>query len=102
MGVFAATPGNPQIVGHRGVRLPGIAENTPPAFAQAAHDGAQWVELDVRRSADGVPVVYHNGYTPDQQPVVSRTAAELETTFGICSFAAVLDAMPSSLGINVE
>jgi glycerophosphoryl diester phosphodiesterase len=49
----------PLIVGHRGAsgRLP---ENTLLAFRGAFEDGADGVELDVRLSADGIPVVAHD------------------------------------------
>lgn len=100
--VFSRKPRLPAVVGHRGVRRPDVAENTPPAFALAAHEGADWVELDARRSADGVIVLYHNPYTPDRVAVVARTAAELAADHGICTLAEVLPALPDGLGVNVE
>lgn len=102
MGVFDASGSIPVVVGHRGVRRPGVAENTPEAFALAARDGAGWVELDARRSADDQAVVYHNGTTPDGVAVVAQTAAELSAVHGIVPLADVLAAMPATLGINVE
>ena len=91
----------PVIVGHRGVRRPGVAENTPSAFQAAAAEGANWVELDARRSADGVAVVYHDGCTPDGVPVVQRTARELAAS-GVHALAQVLAALPEGLGANIE
>ena len=44
---------------HRG-RLPGFTENTVDAFVECAHLGADGVELDVRRCADGALVVIHD------------------------------------------
>ncbi len=91
----------PVVVGHRGVRRPSIAGNTPDAFLLAAEEGAPWVELDVRRSADGVAVVYHNGWTADKVPVFARTAAEL-ADHGIDRLDELLPQIPAHLGINVE
>ena len=92
---------NPLVVGHRGVRRSDVAENTPDAFATAAAQGADWVELDARRTADGQIVVYHNGCTPDGVPVVQRTAAE-HAASGIFTLTEVLAALPSGLGVNIE
>jgi len=55
----------PAIVAHRGAAST-HPENTLPSFAAALDLGARIVELDVRRSADGVPVVMHD-------PSVERT-----------------------------
>jgi glycerophosphoryl diester phosphodiesterase len=50
-----------EIVAHRGV--PDIfPENTIPAFERAIELGADAVELDVRLSADNVPMVFHYFY----------------------------------------
>lgn len=49
------------VLGHRGGRGEGWpAENTQEAFAQAIRLGADGVELDVRLTADGVAVVFHD------------------------------------------
>jgi glycerophosphoryl diester phosphodiesterase len=55
----------PAIVAHRGAAST-HPENTLPSFAAALDLGARIVELDVRRSADGEPVVMHD-------PSVERT-----------------------------
>lgn len=101
MGLFGSAEGRPAIVGHRGLRRPGMLENTPPAFAAAVAEGADWIELDVRRSADGLLVLYHDGWTPDGVAVVDRTAAELAAQ-GLCTFVDALRAMPPGVGLNVE
>lgn len=51
----------PEIVAHRGAPEQAI-ENTLPAFLQAIKLGADAVELDVRLTADLVPVVFHYYY----------------------------------------
>ncbi len=50
----------PIVVGHRGVRRPGVVENTLPAFEAAVDDGAEAIELDVRLCRSGEPVVLHD------------------------------------------
>jgi glycerophosphoryl diester phosphodiesterase len=47
------------VVAHRGASA-AAPENTVPAFEAAARAGADVVELDVRLSRDGVPVVCHD------------------------------------------
>lgn len=101
MPVFQRDGGPPVVVGHRGVRRAGVVENTPPAFAAAHAEGARWVELDARRSADGVAVVHHDGWTPDGLPVVEQTAATLAGK-GLWALADVLAGLHPDLGVNVE
>ncbi|MQA89012.1 MAG: hypothetical protein GEU90_02075 [Gemmatimonas sp.] len=49
----------PLVLGHRGARRE-ATENTLRSLARAVELGADGVELDVQRSADGVPVVIHD------------------------------------------
>lgn len=49
----------PLIIAHRGASFD-APENTLPAFSRALEMGAEGVELDVRLSGDGVPVVFHD------------------------------------------
>ena len=50
---------SPWVVAHRGYAAV-APENTLPALAAAARTGADFVEFDVRTTADGVPVVIHD------------------------------------------
>jgi glycerophosphoryl diester phosphodiesterase len=52
--------GRPLVIGHRGVRRPGVVENTLDAFEAAIVEGAEAVELDVRVCASGELVVLHD------------------------------------------
>ncbi len=52
-------PGWPRLIGHRGAAK-WAPENTLASFFCAHEAGASWVELDVRLSRDGVPVVFHD------------------------------------------
>lgn len=68
------------VIGHRGAS--GLApENTVAAFGLAVEQGADAIELDVRLSVDGVPVVFHDPVlertTDGTGPLGERTAAEL-------------------------
>jgi glycerophosphoryl diester phosphodiesterase len=58
---FRRRADRPRIVGHRGVRGDGAPpENTLAAFARAAEEGADGVELDVRLTRDAELVVVHD------------------------------------------
>jgi glycerophosphoryl diester phosphodiesterase len=60
-------PGARPIIGHRGAS--GLApENTIASFDLALAQGAEALELDVRLTADGVPVVHHD-------PTLERTTS---------------------------
>jgi glycerophosphoryl diester phosphodiesterase len=49
----------PKVIGHRGA--PSYApENTLDSFREARKRGAQWVEIDVKLTADSVPIVLHD------------------------------------------
>jgi len=48
-----------EITAHRGSSA-AAPENTLSAIRQAIEDGAQWAEIDVRETADGEVVVYHD------------------------------------------
>jgi len=53
-------------------------ENTIDAFQLAAKLGADAVELDARRTADGVLVVHHDDTVPSSdRPIVAMTRSEL-------------------------
>lgn len=74
-------PGEPAfIASHRGDRAT-APENTVPAFEAAIAQGADFVETDVRLSADGVAVIMHDATvdrtTTGRGAVSALTAAEL-------------------------
>lgn len=96
---FGAEP-RPVVVGHRGAPLE-ADENTPEAFAVAAAAGATWIELDARRSADGIVVVHHDAWTADDRPVVAHTADQLRAQ-GVWTLVDVLARLPDGLGVDVE
>ena len=67
---------HPLILGHRGAPYD-APENTLRAFALAMEQGADGVELDVRRARDGVPVVVHDDSLERTRGTAGRVA-ELE------------------------
>jgi glycerophosphoryl diester phosphodiesterase len=105
-----------EIVAHRGV-ADGVPENTVAAFERAVDLGADAIELDVRLTKDGVPVVFHNFYldgkTEASGPIFAHTfdkLRELELASGaesaegcrIPAFRDVLEAFAGRLGLEIE
>jgi glycerophosphoryl diester phosphodiesterase len=78
-----------QVLGHRGSRTPG-PENTVHAVRQALADGADGVEVDVRRTRDGELVCVHDAAVQGEV-VVTSTVTALRA-HGVPSIAEVLDA----------
>jgi len=71
----------PRVIGHRGAA--GEApENTLASFQRARADGAGWVELDVRASADGEVMILHDETvdrtTDGHGPVRGLSLAEIK------------------------
>jgi glycerophosphoryl diester phosphodiesterase len=69
------------VIGHRGAAAY-RPENTLESFRLALAQGADALEFDVRRSADGVAMVFHDPTlertTDAQGPLAARTATELQ------------------------
>lgn len=86
---------------HRGLHGPGAPENSRAAFA-AAIAGGYGIELDVQRSSDGLPVVFHDDaldrLTADAGPVARRSAAQL----GEISLAGTLETIPTLRQVLAE
>jgi glycerophosphoryl diester phosphodiesterase len=103
----------PFVVAHRGASST-HPENTLSAFEAAIDLGAPFLELDVRRSRDGVPVVIHDATlertTDGSGTVVERTAAELAslsagtaaTPASVPRLAEVLELASGRCGLLVE
>lgn len=88
----------PLIIGHRGASA-SFPENTLAAFAGAIDQGADGIELDVRRSADDVLVLHHDAQLADGRLVVELTADELPES--VPSLAEALLATGDVL-VNIE
>ena len=69
----------PLVLGHRGASAV-APENTVAAFSRARELGADGVELDVRRSADGVLMVHHDAEIEGLGALGAHTFAEVRDT----------------------
>lgn len=87
-----------KVVGHRGASHD-FPENTLAAFEGAAAQGADWVELDVRRTSDGVLVVHHDPVLADGRVICHTSSGELPATVPTLSLAL---AACHPMGVNVE
>lgn len=83
---------------HRGASA-AAPENTVEAFRLARSLGADWVELDVRLSADGVVVVHHDAHLADGRLLADLTLDDMPD--GITSLAEALEAC-EGMGVNIE
>lgn len=66
----------PEIIAHRGASRE-CPENTLAAFRRAVALGADGVELDIHRTADGVLVVHHDVLLKDERTVTPVPIAEV-------------------------
>lgn len=69
------------IISHRGYHVD-VPENTIEAFEQALSMGVDGIETDVRLSADGVPILFHDRLAGPHRDVSSLTKAELQKLAG--------------------
>jgi glycerophosphoryl diester phosphodiesterase len=90
----------PVVVGHRGAPRR-AAENSAASFRAAAAEGAAWVELDARRTADDRLAVIHDPVDPHGRSVVEQTADELAAQ-GIAMLDELLPLLPAGLGVDIE
>ncbi len=86
------------LIAHRGYSVE-ARENTLAAYHAAERSGADWIELDVRRTSDDVLVVHHDAHLTDGRVIVGLTADELPDD--VPTLVEVFEACPT-LGINVE
>jgi glycerophosphoryl diester phosphodiesterase len=91
------------ILAHRGAHDPetaGVRENTLAAFAAAARLGADGVEFDVRRTADGALVVHHDAAVGGAGPIADTIRADLPDW--LPTLDAALDACAALALVDVE
>jgi len=87
------------VVGHRGASA-AERENSIAAFVRAVEQGADGVELDVRRTADGTLAVHHDEHLPDGRLLVELGRRDLEGL--VDDLPAVLDACRPLGLVNIE
>ena len=88
----------PNIVAHRGASA-AHPENTVEAFLGARSEGADWVELDVRLSADRALVVHHDAWYSKDLGVATSSSSDRPPSVPLLGEA--LDAC-AGMGVNVE
>ena len=86
------------VVGHRGASA-GVRQNTAEAFRLARRLGADWVELDVRRTVDHVLVAHHDAHLPDGRLIADTPLDDLPDW--VPSLAEALEAC-EGMGVLVE
>ena len=87
-----------RVIAHRGASA-AAPENTIEAFHLARDLGADWVELDARRTADGAVIVHHDAHLADGRAIVDLRRSELPGH--ICDLTAALDAC-TAMSVNIE
>ena len=83
------------VLGHGGVGR----ENTVEAFLEARRQGADGVELDVRRTGDHALAVYHDAQLPDGRLLAELTVDDLPAEIPL--LGAALDACEGMV-VNIE
>lgn len=86
------------IIAHRGASK-AFTENTIEAFQGAADMGADWVELDVRRTACGSIVVHHDAHLSDGRLIRDLSVSDLPDH--VSTLEAVIAAC-GDMGVNIE
>jgi len=89
---------NVQVIAHRGASR-AERENTLEAFRRAGLMGADAVELDVRRTADGAMAIHHDASLSDGRVICELQSADLPTHVPLLS--AALDAC-EGMWVNIE
>ena len=75
----------PLVIAHRGDSA-NHPDNTVASYRSALEQGADWVELDVRLSADDVLMVHHDAYFADGRLVREVRAADANAEVFPCPF----------------
>lgn len=93
----------PWVIAHRGGPPAGVPENSLEAFAGALAAGADMVELDVRRSADGRLVVIHDrsaaGLTVSRASLAALRSA---SGYELVELGTVAEFAAGRIGLDVE
>jgi glycerophosphoryl diester phosphodiesterase len=86
------------VIAHRGASR-AARENTLDAFRLAHTMGAEWVELDVRRTQDGALAIHHDPYLGDGRVICDTAADDLPRD--VANLDSALDAC-IGMGVNIE
>ena len=95
----------PKVIGHRGAAAY-APENTLASFREARRRGATWVEIDIKLTADGVPIVMHDDSLEahhGHRPAGGRDAARRAADASVPTFEEAIACFGElGLGCNVE
>lgn len=92
----------PLVYAHRGDRSR-APDNTLMAFDLAVEAKADGIELDVRRTSDGVLVITHDPQVDSLPPVVDMSFADLRVQApGVPTLEEAMERIPRSVFVNVE
>jgi glycerophosphoryl diester phosphodiesterase len=92
----------PLVYAHRGDRSR-APDNTLEAYRLAVEAGTDGIELDVRRTRDGVLIMSHDAQFPDMPPYVEMTMADVRTHIPqVPTLVEMLHAVPQHIWLNVE
>ncbi len=86
------------VIAHRGASA-AVQENTLDAFRLAVEMGADYIELDVRRSRDDVLIIHHDAHLPDGRFIVEHDYDDLPDW--LPTLAEALDACEGA-NVNIE
>lgn len=92
------------ILGHRGCGkgvVDGHGENTLASFLAAVGCGADWIEVDVRRTVDDQLIVAHHPTAPDGTFWTDLTGVQAQGR-GVLGLAELLEAVPAHVGVNFD
>lgn len=92
------------VIGHRGFGQFGEfgpPENSPAAVQRAAAAGADWVEIDARRTSNRELAVHHDNLIRAMSTVSEYTAQQLRQS-GIHLLDQIIASLPPGLGLNIE
>lgn len=87
------------VLGHRGASA-AFGDNTAAAFVGAVEQGADGVELDVRRTADGRMALSHDDTLPDGTVLVRTRFVDLPPT--VIDLAEALEVCEPLAMVNIE
>ncbi len=93
------------IIAHRGE--PGRRENTVAGFLAGIRRGADWIEFDVHRTADGAVVVHHDFHIAGRAiaRLTLKQAKQQARRFkriALPTLDEVIEAVPERVGLGVE
>lgn len=91
------------MIGHRGSgarTVPGLRENSVRSLLAAVRAGLDWVELDVHRCTDGLALLHDHAYRPGEL-VINHSIEELRAS-EVDDLAAALEALPASVGVDID